>query len=144
MQIPASKDKHLAMGDFLENIVSGSGIEGPEILQKALFKNFEQAINVEWQLRNNRYEAIFYIGTIEYMAIFSKAAELEEYKMFLPVEYLPASIRQQIESKGEIMNVLLINKGNKILYEAIVRNEKKIRKLILMTNTGSTLQENVL
>ncbi len=132
------------MEGFLENIVTGSGIQGPEILQKALYKNFEKAINVEWQQRNHRFEALFYVGTIEYIAIFSTTGELEEYKMFLPKDYLPDSIRQKIEAKGEIMNVLLINKGNKILYEAIIRNEKKIRKLIIMTNTGSTLEENVL
>lgn len=136
-----SKDKVIVMEDFVDHIFRGSEVDEPELIKAAFRKKFEKAVNVEWYHRANHFEAIFYIDTIEYIALFDLQGELIEYKMFLSLDYLPSTIRAKIEEKGEIMNVVLINKGNKILYEAIIREEKKIRKVIIMSNLGKTLEE---
>ncbi|NJO92819.1 MAG: hypothetical protein HC831_30515, partial [Chloroflexia bacterium] len=97
-----------------------------------------------WFDRSTFFEAIFYKDQMEYIADFSQTGELIEYKMHLPVEYLPEAIKTQLESTGEIMNTLLKNKGNSIEYEAIVRDSRQLRYLIRITNLGKVIEERQL
>ncbi len=87
------------------------------------------------------YEAIFYKENLEHIAHFDLSGNLTEYKLFLPKEFLPEAIKSYLESKGEIMNVVLNNKGNCIEYEAIVRDKNLTRSLILLSDLGKILEE---
>lgn len=129
------------MEPFIDGIINGAGIPEPEFLVRTFRKNFKKAVQVDWYHFEDRYEAIFYIDQIEYIAVFSHEGVLMEYKMFLPVEHLPASIKAGMEEKGEIMNAVLINQGNRIIYEAIIRVNKKLRKLVVLSSFGNIIDE---
>ena len=67
-----------------------------------------------------------------------------EYSQNLPVEYLPKPIKNLALSKGEIMNAVLKNKGNKIEYELIIRNDLLKRYLVIISDLGELKEEQVL
>jgi hypothetical protein len=132
------------MEDFLKNVIQGSNITPPKVCLKAFNLNFSDAINVDWFNRESYYEAIFYKENLEHIAYFDLSGNLTEYKLFLPKEFLPEAIKSYLESKGEIMNAVLNNKGNCIEYEAIVRDKNLTRSLILLSDLGKVLEEKIL
>lgn len=132
------------MSDFLKRFLKGNSHPAPDFSMKIFHEKFPHAINTEWIAKNGGYEAVFYIDTVEHIAEFTMYGELLSYKMFLPKEYLPGIIKTDLEERGEIMNVVLINNGNSIFYEAIIRVEKKIRKLIILTDMGRLMEERKL
>lgn len=129
------------MENFLKNMIDGNGINPPEICLNSFNRNFENAINIEWFNKNNQFEAIFYKDNIEHIALFNTSGELLEYKMNLPVDYLPRAIKKDVEYKGEIMNAVLKNKGNTIEYEVIIRDAELNRHLFLLTDLGKVIEE---
>jgi hypothetical protein len=129
------------MSEFSRNIISSKGETPPENIQRAFTEKFPGAINIEWTDKSKYFEALFYLEQIEYIAIFSPGGDLMEYKMFLPEDYLPANIRKKLSSLGEVMNAVLINKGNRIIYEIIYRDTDLNRYIVYLTNLGRTIKK---
>jgi hypothetical protein len=127
-----------------KKIIEGSGVKPPKNLTDTLKKNFKGVINAEWLKHNENYEAIFYKEGIEHIALFASDGTLTEYKMFVPDGYLPEMIRQTLIQKGEIMNTVLINRGNAVSYEVIIRNDHHQRYLFLVTSMGKVIEERQL
>ena len=132
------------MEDFIKYVFQNNGITPPEECKEGLTKNFEGAINIEWFKKDQDYEAIFYKENSEFIALFHSDGNLAEYKQYLSVSYLPETIKNFLESKGEIMNIVLINKGNRIEYEAIVRDSSLVRFLVILSTYGDIIEERKL
>ena len=132
------------MEDFIKKVIEGNGINPPDICLHSFNLNFAGAINIEWFDKGDYFEAIFYKDSIEYIASFSKSGTLNGYKSFLPINFLPEAIKNFLETKGEIMNSVLINNGNNIEYEAIVRDQNLTRFLILLSDLGKVISEKKL
>lgn len=130
------------MNNFFSKLFSKPAFVPPAQIQEQLYKRFNTSLNVEWNLSGDFYEAIFYKNELEHIALFNKQGELIEYKMSLPTDLLPEKIIVNLSKKGEIMNSVMINKGNAITYEIIIRNEKLKRFLLLFTDTGAVLNEH--
>ncbi len=96
----------------------------PAEAKKQLGKCFPNAKNIEWEIKNDICEAIFYLNDIEHIAKISRNGILLEYKKNLWLDELPDNIKVAGNSFGEIMNGIVIYKGKEIIYELIVRNEK--------------------
>ncbi|MFT6866182.1 MAG: hypothetical protein ACJA08_001011 [Cyclobacteriaceae bacterium] len=129
------------MKAFFEKIISTNGIVAPISCDQSFSQNFTGAIKVEWSKTDNCYEAVFYLNNLEHIAIFSLDGLLIEYRMILPDGYLPEQIKNKLEDMGEIMNKILINKGNSLIYEIIVRDKNLVRSLVLMTDLGVVIEE---
>lgn len=127
------------MENIAKGIIDGNRIQPPEMCQKIFKDNFPASVNIDWFEREHYFEAVFYKDNIEHIAIYSKTGNLQEYKMILTIGLLPESIKSKLEEMGEIMNALLINKGNSINYEAIVRDKDLKRYLVLLTNLGKII-----
>ena len=115
--------------------------------EKCLFtfnRCFEGAINVEWFEKGKYYEAIFYKNDIEYIALFDLSGSLIEYRQNLTFDYMPEKIKKIVESKGELMNYVLRNKGNMIDYEVIYRDDALNRYLLIITDSGKIFREKKL
>ena len=95
----------------------------PDEAKKQLEKCFPHAKNIEWEIKNDICEAIFYLNDVEHIAKLTKDGILLEYKKNLWLDELPENIKKAGNSFGEIMNGIVIYKGNDIIYELIVRNE---------------------
>lgn len=132
------------MDDFLKKIIKGNGTIPPTACKLAFNELFHNASNVEWCIKDNNYEAVFYKESLEHIALFDLSGNLIEYRKFVPVPLLPHEIKTFIESKGEIMNAVLKNKRNSIEYEVIFRNNQHKRYLILLTDTGEVIEEKEL
>lgn len=132
------------MKDFVKKVVGGNGITPPDNCLDAFNQYFEGAINTDWFDRKTCFEVIFYKDSIEHIAIFDKTGRLLEYKLYLPVNFLPEALKTNLESRGEIMNAVLRNKQNCIEYEVIIRDKEMKRHLILLSDLGKTLDEKLL
>ncbi len=132
------------MKDFLKKVIEGSNISPSNICLKAFIQNFEDAINVEWYNIESYFEAVFYKDKLEHIAIFDLYGGLMEYKTNLPKEYLPEPLKKTVESRGEIMNIVMRNKGNFLEYEVIVRDKELNRYLLTLSNIGKLMEEKML
>jgi hypothetical protein len=124
------------MSNLIERFILGTGITPPSQFEEALKLNFENAANVEWFRLGEGYEAIFYQDNLEHLACFDSDSLLINYKVNLPEEFLPVFIKETVEGKGEIMNVVLINQGNHIVYEVIIRSSPTDRFLLILSHLG--------
>jgi len=132
------------MKDFVKKVVEGDGVSPSEVCLHSLNQNFENAINVEWYKRENQFEAVFYRNDLEHIAIFSLSGSLTEYRLNLPADYLPDPIKKTASSRGEIMNSVMRNKGNRLEYEVIIRDSDLNRHLITLSDLGSIMEEQKL
>lgn len=129
------------MNDFLKKVIEGSDNSPSTICLEAFNQNFQDAVNIDWYKRDDYYEAIFYKDSLEHIANFDFSGNLIEYKLFLPDGFLPESIKTIAESKGEIMNSVMKNKGNSLEYEIIIRDENLKRYLLHLSDLGKVIDE---
>jgi hypothetical protein len=127
------------MEKFFTSLIKGLSAMPPEEISRSLYANFPEALNIEWYKKEDVYETIFYKDSIEYIALFDNQGVLLEYKMNLPHVFMPEKIKTELEKIGEIMNVVLINKGNCITYEVILRDTELKRSLLLLNEWGDIL-----
>lgn len=132
------------MNNFFKKVIEGNGESTSEVCQLSFMQNFEDAVNVEWFNKGDYYEAIFYKNNLEYIALFNLSGILTEYRQNLPADYLPVAIKNIVNLKGEIMNSVLKNKGNKLEYEIIIRNDNQERYILIFSDTGNLIEENKL
>ena len=130
--------------NFFSKIFKGSLFSPPDNIVNALKERFNDVINIEWTNNGDYYEAIFYKDNIEYIANFNREGILVEYKMFVPEGFLPEKIKETLNSKGETMNAVMINRGNSITYETIYRDTALIRYLLIFNELGVIQEEKVL
>ena len=116
----------------------------PGEVKKQLDNCFPNAKNIEWEIKNNIYEAIFYLNDIEHIAQISKKGDLLEYKKNLWPDELPDNIKKAGNNYGEIMNGIIIYRGEEIFYEMIIRNEKLDRFEYLFGKNGNLLDSHLL
>ncbi len=127
--------------EFVKKILSGSGIDVPIRCTEGFENHFKGGINPEWQQKAKIFEVLFHKDGIEYIAEFDTNGELIKYKMNLSKELLPALIRSRLEKEREIMNVVLINKRDHIMYEVIVRSSALSRFRLIVDQMGEVIEE---
>ncbi len=132
------------MNEFFKRVIEGSKVQPPEICRKSFIKNFENTANVEWFNKEQHHEAIFFKNDTEHIAVFDSFGKLVEYRQNLHANVLPMAIKNIIIQKGEIMNAILRNKGNKLEYEIIMRDDKQERYILIFSDTGDMIDENKL
>lgn len=116
----------------------------PGEVKKQLDNCFPNAKNIEWEIKNNTYEAIFYLNDVEHIAQISKKGDLLEYKKNLWPDELPELLKNEGSKYGEIMNGIIICRGEDIFYEMIIRNEKLDRFEFLFTKNAELIDSHLL
>lgn len=132
------------MEEFLEKLIKGGGVDPPVNVSKIFSINFPDAMNVEWSREGADYEAVFYLNAIEHIALIDENGNLLQYKMSLQEPNLPGLILDNVHKKGELMHAVLINSGNTIRYECIIRDRELKRWLLLYDDLGNVLTEKLL
>lgn len=132
------------MENFFENFISGNSITPPGNIIKVLHEQFKNPVNIEWYIRKEIYEAVFYKNDIEYIARIDNNGKIIDYRINLPLTALPLTVKTSVQAKGEIMNVVSINYGNEINYEVIVRDRQLTRYVLLIDSGGKVLEEKLL
>lgn len=129
---------------FFENLISGNQTTPPYTAEQGLLKHFPDAINTEWYKSGNDYEAVFYSQNIEHIARFTAFGDLKEYKMNVDKNRLPMVIIRSVESLGEIMSAVLINRLPELTYEIIMRDQLLKRFVVVTRSTGEIIRKQTL
>jgi hypothetical protein len=132
------------MTKYLKKMMEGNNIRPPGLCLESFHSSFRNAINAEWSQSEGGYESVFYEDGLEHIARFDASGLLLEYKMFLPENLLPEKIREQLVGRGEVMHAVLINKGNLIEYDVIIRDPDFQRFQMTYSQTGDILMEQML
>lgn len=126
------------------NIFKSQSRTIPAEVIKQIDVYFSNAKNIDWEIKGEIYEAIFYLSDVEHIAKISKKGVLIEYKKNLWLEELPEKVNIACSYFGEIMNVIVIHRGDEVFYEMIVRNDKLDRFEYLFRKNGEVLQSRLL
>ena len=132
------------MSEFLKRMMDDGRCEPPQSCLAAFRSAYPRATGTEWHRANDCFESVFYEDKLEHIARFDSTGKLLDHKMFLPEMLLPDIIRKSMAGRGEIMNAVLINRGTRIEYEVIVRDEELNRKLVSFSQSGMPLGERAL
>ncbi len=122
------------------NIFKSQSKSIPGEVVKQLEASFPNAKNVDWEIKGDVYEAIFYLNEVEHISKISKKGVLVEYKKNLWLDELPETVTIAGSSFGEIMNAIVIFSGVNVFYELIVRNEKLDRFEYVIDQNGVVLK----
>ena len=112
----------------------------PDTIIQQLIQQFPDAINIEWDVKNEYYEAVFYVNETEHIAKIVKDSGLTGYKKNLKLDELPELITSECQKSGEIMNAIAIFTKNSVLYEVIIRDINFNRTLLLLSKSGELLE----
>jgi hypothetical protein len=123
------------------NIFKSHSKQIPGTVKKQLEKSFPGAKNIDWEIKNDIFEAIFYLNDVEHIAKFTNQGTLLEYKKNLWLTELPEEINKSGGIFGEIMNGIVVNRNDVLFYELIIRDTKLDRYVYLFDDKG-ILQES--
>ncbi len=126
------------------NIFKSQSNKIPHVVIEKLETSFPNAKNIDWEIKGEICEAIFYLNEIEHIAKISKKGVLTEYKKNLWLEELPENVKNGGNSLGEIMNAIAIYRGDETFYELIVRNHKLDRFEHLFNQQGELIKSQSL
>jgi hypothetical protein len=132
------------MEQLFNKIFAGDNVNPPENVKQAIYYAFKNPVNIDWYVRNEIYEAIFYDNSREHIARINARGKLLDYKINLELDALPERIKKTVESKGEIMNVVSIHNKKNISYEVIIRDAELKRYIIKINNDGNITEEKLL
>ena len=132
------------MKEHIIKFVEDVGVTAPEACVESLRESFKDAQSVEWLKTSAGFEAIFYKNNQEYIALFEPTGKLLEYRYAISDEYLPGNIFEICKTKGEIMNRVLLNRGNELLYEIIYRDKDLNRFMFVITDYGEIVSHRPL
>ncbi len=132
------------MKNSLLKIFGASAKKIPDFIKDQLFKQFPEAINIDWDKKNDFYEAVFYVNETEYIAKISDEDGLTGYKKNLKLDELPPDVSAECETHGEIMNAIGIYTKTNHIYEVIVRDREFGRTLLLLSKSGEILESKTI
>lgn len=132
------------MVDIIKNIFRSFKKDAPKIVKKELLFHFPDALNIDWYLLGDKYEAIFYLLDVEHIARISKAGKLLEYKKNLWVSQVPQEIRTICSDYGEIMSAIEIYSDNETKFEIIIRDSQQVRTIFHFDSAGKLISTSAL
>lgn len=128
----------------MDKMAQSGMVNPPKFITNSFSANFPSAINPEWHLIDSGFEAVFQENASEAIAQFNKYGALTEVRRAITANELPQPVLHAIGAFGEIMNLIIVTKKNKVLYEFIFRDKMLNRFLVLVGNDGSVLQNEQL
>ena len=133
----------------MNSLISGLTGNNPVIPPAKVTQDFESrfvdALNIEWTLRDDYYEAIFYCEAREHIACYSKTGGIINHKINISPPVLPDKIRSTIDSRHEVMNVVEIYSASGIVsYEIIARDNNLMRFLFNIDSEGIVISKHSL
>lgn len=111
---------------------------------KAFNEKFPNSISVEWSHRDDDFEAVFYFENIECIALYDKSGKLILLKRNLSLDTLPSLVAQQAQQEGELMNAVVVESEDSVVYEIIVRDEALLRYVVYIDENGYVTGKKIL
>lgn len=74
----------------------------PSIVASTFQSNFQSTKALEWEMKNENFEAEFELASIEHSAVFNKKGELLKYKKEFSYSQLPKKIQKKLSDNFEL------------------------------------------
>lgn len=129
--------------NIFQNMFRTKVLPTPDV-KKAFQAQFNNPINVEWSKRGSDYEAIFYIGTMECIALYDPTGATISVKRNVTLNDVPEAIATCAKGEGEVMSIVCIDQKQNRIYEVIVRDAQLIRSVVYISNEGIVLDNRLL
>lgn len=113
-------------------------------IKKAFQKQFDNPVNVEWTKRGLDFEAIFYMGTMECIALYDVAGAVISVKKNVALTDVPDSIAACAKGEGEVMSIVCIEENQNQMYEVIVRDTELVRSVVYISDKAEVLNKRLL
>lgn len=131
------------MKDFILKYIFRINPNSPgQILLKSFDQLFPNATNIEWSKeKDSVFEVIFRVNGIEQIAWFEKSGKWLKTETNYKLEMLNHSIRQKLETYGQIMSSIFIERVDaKNGYEFIIRDSFQVRHLFITDELGNVIE----
>lgn len=125
------------MENFFKSFFTGDNQKPSKLIIESLTASFPNAVNIEWNLVKNEWEALFYSLDMECIVRFSKKGQLIESRKNYPLDVLDSELKKVLSKHGELMNAIEINKeGAGVFFECIFRDKDLNRFMMLVDDQG--------
>jgi len=114
----------------------------PQNVLDGLYRIAPEAVEVEWHIDENTFEAIYRENGKEKISFFLENGEWFETKTNLSLEMIPSFIKKELEKNWEIMNAIELITPEKREFEFIARDKSKSRYLLFTDENGTITQQS--
>ncbi len=132
------------MKSIFEHIVPRNDFSPPEKVVRSLEVHFGEILNEEWFEEDGFYEAVFYHGDTECIALFDGDGVLQICKRNLPLSSASDAVAIQAAAVGELMNLIEISGHGKFNFEIIARDKDLDRFFLLLEEDGRVIEKRKL
>jgi hypothetical protein len=127
-----------------DNMARAGKITPPQFVSTAFDTLFPEAVNAEWYVNAQGFEAVFHHNQQEMIAMLGANGELLETRHNLPAAEAPAVVMVALAPRAELMNVIRVEKNGETTYEIIYRNRHLDRFVMLISEQGNILSDSAL
>ena len=138
------KRKLITMLSIRDNMARAGKITPPQFVATAFDTLFPEAVNAEWYVNAQGFEAVFHHNQQEMIAMLGANGELLETRHNLPAAEAPAVVMVALAPRAELMNVIRVEKNGETTYEIIYRNRHLDRFVMLISEQGNILSDSAL
>jgi hypothetical protein len=144
--ICVKKRNLITMLSIRNNMARAGKVTPPQFVATAFGILFPEAVNAEWYVNAQGFEAVFHHNHSEMIAMLGANGELLETRLNMPAAKAPAMVMVALapESESELMNVIKVEKNTETTYEIIYRNRHLDRFVMLISEQGNILSDNAL
>jgi hypothetical protein len=132
------------MLSILDNMARAGKITPPQHVATTFQNLFPEAVNVEWYVSAQGFEAVFHLNQHEMIAMLGANGEPLEIRLNLPAAEAPTVVIAALAPEAELMNVIRVEKYAEVTYEIIYRNRHLDRFVMLISEQGQILSDNAL
>ncbi|MBN1184198.1 MAG: hypothetical protein JXB49_18055 [Bacteroidales bacterium] len=131
--------------NLFKKIITGSSVVPPDNITESFQAMFHNALNIDWFIKDETYEAIFYFNDLEHIARFYNDGRLLDTRKNLPLDTIPEQLAKNASREGEIMNVVeIMPSDNEPYYDIVIRNKELVRFMLLMDKQGNIFEKKEL
>jgi hypothetical protein len=116
----------------------------PSSIKRKFKKTYPNAINEEWIEDRDMWEVVFHDENREKIVRINHAGRILEHRINITPGELPQKILKFVSDKGELMNVILIDKVESTAWEIIYRDKKLDRYLMILDPEGMEISSRQL
>jgi len=122
--------------DLFKSILTGSHSTPPESVQITFNQMFKEANSVEWHLEGKFFESIFVYHGKEIICRFDRNSAWVDTRINQSLEEIGKEITSKLETLGEIMSAIRIEKPGSLTYEFVIRDKEMNRQIYFTDPSG--------
>jgi hypothetical protein len=127
--------------DLFKSILTGSDSTPPEIVQAAFLQKFKDAASVEWHFEGKYFESIFVYHGKEIICRFDKNSAWVDTRINQSLEEIGTAVTNKLQSLGEIMSSIRIEKPACTLFEFVIRDKEMNRQIYFTDTSGEIIEK---